>query len=755
MRKSKVIASFIKIKLFHSLCQPIFCVPAILFNFLVCANYFFLQKFFIQSTTDLQNFFYSIPLVSIIIIPILAFKTEDEKFDELLPMSTVEKIFARCGVAFSKFVLIVLPLAVVPICVNFFGDIDAGQTFTGFTVIILYGATATSLAVFFNFLFSNNVIAIIATAAILSLFYFSNNFFLATSFTYRFDAAAKGILDSRDVMFHIASSVTLIFLAVYFSEKQKEKKYYRQQQITIFFISAILILIFFDSSKFYLRKDFTKDKKFSISEYSHSLLSQIDEPVHVTYFKSKNISNQYSGMKDIEYYLSLWCATNKNISLEVIDASSVNQSLLIESGIIGQQVRTETASSTNLQTVYSGISIEYGGNIYSIPFIINAETLEYELALRINKNQEKDVMIICANGMSLEKDYSYVIPYLSANGFFCTVANVNTENFYDRVMSFDGTIIVLGTYNFSDAATAAIEQFVLRGGNVFFAVSPYFVNIAEDWSATKETSPILDLLERWGIMFADALVADESSENIYLVGERENETQFIKYPYWVSVLPQESARKGLSLFWASPILHNDGNSNKTATGNNSNSTGITSLIFSSKNSVAVNESKGGMLFDTNPFTASQLDIANESYDASDSKSGRYILAVEKTSGFKNFYTTVTQQEKSHIIVVADQLFCASRAVEYINKNTEGFRNLDFLLESVLRLSGEAELAQLHNKSASSSGFYKLQNIEAFASATRKTLFLSFIFVPTIYIALAIFLRVLKKHHAAKLTGKIK
>ena len=85
----------------------------------------------------------------------------------------------------------------------------------------------------------------------------------------------------------------------------------------IWILSCLLvILIFLVSSKYYARIDFTKEKRFSVSDFSSSFLQKIQEPVRITYYVSPELTKLYPQTQNIKEFLSAYSQQNKNILFE-------------------------------------------------------------------------------------------------------------------------------------------------------------------------------------------------------------------------------------------------------------------------------------------------------------------------------------------------------------------------------------------------------------------------------------------------------
>ena len=59
----------------------------------------------------------------------------------------------------------------------------------------------------------------------------------------------------------------------------------------------MLILISLVSSKIYFRLDTTKEKNYTLSNYTKELLTNLESSVKVTWFKSSNVDNFFPSLK--------------------------------------------------------------------------------------------------------------------------------------------------------------------------------------------------------------------------------------------------------------------------------------------------------------------------------------------------------------------------------------------------------------------------------------------------------------------------
>ncbi len=153
---------------------------------------------------------------------------------------------------------------------------------------------------------------------------------------------------------------------------------------------------------------------------------------------------------------------------------------------------------------------------------------------------------------ALARDYSLIMEDL-ADGSIAPEADV---------------LAVLAPHRLSEAAVYAIDQFLMRGGTVLIASSPYTVELADgelrrqDWPSGLE-----QWLSHHGIGIGDALVLDRRNAAIPAPVQRQaagyafRDVQMIDYPYFIDIRDEGIAREHpateslpqVTMVWASPI----------------------------------------------------------------------------------------------------------------------------------------------------------------------------------------------------------
>ncbi len=731
----------------NSIRTPSFVIISILFEVFVAINFFIRQQFFTGSgTTDLILFFSAVPYICIIAVPALCYKQSFSTYDDFIPLSSLKRetaVFLTRLILYCIQIFLLLPAILL---VNLFGTTDGGQIFTSLICLLFYGAAVISLCGFIQNAISNKVSSLIISALILGIFNSAHLFavyvnlpdFLTSlarslSFAWHFDAAGKGLLDTRDLLWLAGSAAFFLFLSDTLIQVKKGRHFSKNLKVQHILLPVISLLVMLNGSRWYTRIDFSKNKTYSISKYSKSLISRIESPVKITYYRSSSIAKLYPQIRDVADFLTEYASQSRKISLIIKDPDkdSSTRTLLENYGIASQQLRTVSGTSTEFLTVYSAIVIEQDGNAETIPFTMAANTLEYDLDGRLRhllSGQARTVNIVVGNGLNLTEDYSYVIPWLQSQGFICNPLYIEDPAFAKELDNAQGPLLVLGDSQINIEQAIAIEAYILKNkGSALLAISPYTADIENSWyiKASPRTN-LIEMAENWGLRFLPQITGDISSARITMYADDNNSTQLLNYPLWPSLMAQQNAPLGMTLFWVTPLELSD----------QTDGYKVSPYLLSSTAAWGIDEDKSSTekLFETNPF------LMNQQGKNSGSEYSTKILAAEIQGAIPGLFNAVSS-ENSHLIIIPDQYFVSTLMNGYIGGDSGDYRNFEFLTNALLKLNGEEELAALQSRTSRDTSLYKVTDLVQMNTLRLITFIILFAILPLLLIAFGVILNV--------------
>ena len=715
--------SILKRYFFNFAINPFTYILVAAFEIFVSLKFFIGQQFFLGAgSTDLHNFFSAFPPACILFLPVLVSVSSNVKKD--FPLKSIFVFFPEFLSVFFICCFATFLSILVPVCVSFFGDIEISQACVGFIGILFYFAAAVSFTIFIFSIIKSAGVSFVVSAFFLAIInsihniplYFNPPEFLSAiikfiSFAWRFDSFSKGIFSITDFLFFASSAAFFYALAFFIQEDRKENKSVYLKKIKRAFAFSFLLFTIANES-LNLKIDFTSSKNFSVSKYSKKILSQIEDPLSISYYLSPKLKSLYPQVKDVTDFLQSYAGESKKVSVEIINPAKENISQkLSEIGIRGYPIRTSSADSASITNVYSAIKIDYLGKSETIPFVLNISRLEFDLTRKIKslvEEKENPVQVVCAS--SFANGYKLAFQYLEAEGFSVIQTSLPSEKNSGADISFDELpnipLIIFGSDNFTKTDCKILENFILNGGKVFIASQPYSIDFEDNWSVKQNESNQLfeRLMFTFGIYFKQTLTCDISNLRITMTSnsdvngnEKAAQTEYINYPLWISLRTQENALSGLSVFWpcAFDIDNEVAEIEKLKT---------VPLLFTSNRSWQIPRTEN---FITNPFAVPKTAESEEEY-----------------STFTVCASSTKENEKSpSLILFADQYAFSDSLLSY-NSNSifdVDSRSLDFLCNGIFMLNGEYELLNLKNKTTFNTTLYKISN-ENIRDAAIKTLF---------------------------------
>ncbi|MCX7679595.1 MAG: ABC transporter permease subunit [Spirochaetes bacterium] len=211
-------------------------IAYILFSaFLLCTGFYFfiLSPFFFFRQAELREFFHALPAIFSIAIPAVTMRlfSEEKHSGSLeilmtLPVTHYEVIIGKffAATAFSSIMLI--PTLIYVITVMMVGSPDFGPIVGGYVGAVFLAATFSAIGIFASSMTKNQIIAFIIGVAICLtltlidyfLFFLPDklvSFFQHLGVNYHFRNIARGIVDSRDIVYFLS----VIALAIMGTER--------------------------------------------------------------------------------------------------------------------------------------------------------------------------------------------------------------------------------------------------------------------------------------------------------------------------------------------------------------------------------------------------------------------------------------------------------------------------------------------------------------------------------------------------------
>lgn len=276
-----------------------------------------------------------------------------------------------------------------------------------------------------------------------------------------------------------------------------------------------------------VRWDLTDDKRYSLSEASKTLLRETDEPIYVTLCLQGELNAGFRRLKkateelcdEMGVYAQI---TNRKSQI----TNGVADSLGLRPTVIHEREQNGRTAQT---TVYPYALIEYKGRRAVVSLLKNIrglsgeenlnasiEQLEFAMMESLHSLMQTDVPRVALLEGHGETDEAHTYDLMSALSRYFQVDRGSITNANTNAHILDGykaVIIADPQQPFSDAEKFVLDQYIMRGGAVLWAISG--VQLSEAILQTEGVTPVLaldlgltDMLFRYGVRINPALVQD-------------------------------------------------------------------------------------------------------------------------------------------------------------------------------------------------------------------------------------------------------
>ena len=213
----------------------VICGVLLLVGFL----FFFFRPFFVVGKATCRELFTFIGMTLLFFAPAVTMRllAEERKSGTIevlitMPVRDWEVIVGKFLAALGLLVVLLVLTFPVPITISQIGDLDWGPVIGGYVGLLLEGAALLSLGVLASSLTEHQIVAFFGSLLLGLSFYmldWSLPFLPSSvaslveylSFGYHFDGIARGVIDSRDVIYFL--SVTAVALGLSFRQLESRK----------------------------------------------------------------------------------------------------------------------------------------------------------------------------------------------------------------------------------------------------------------------------------------------------------------------------------------------------------------------------------------------------------------------------------------------------------------------------------------------------------------------------------------------------
>ncbi len=219
--------------------SPIAYIAITVYLAIAGALFFFVDGFFDDGQASMRQFFEQGPFLFVFLLPAISMRlvSEEKRTGSIellvtLPIRDVELILGKLLGAFLFLVVTVLLTLVYPIVISTLGPLDWGAVKGGYLGLLLVGLAYLGIGLMTSCWTKNQIVAFILAVLICGLFYGVDSLvslvseglrdtFAIMSFKAHFTNVAKGILDTRDVLFYLSVTAFTVTVGTFSLESRR------------------------------------------------------------------------------------------------------------------------------------------------------------------------------------------------------------------------------------------------------------------------------------------------------------------------------------------------------------------------------------------------------------------------------------------------------------------------------------------------------------------------------------------------------
>jgi gliding-associated putative ABC transporter substrate-binding component GldG len=365
---------------------------------------------------------------------------------------------------------------------------------------------------------------------------------------------------------------------------------------------ALIVVLNLAGHFVFKRFDLTADKRYTLSQTSLTIVSEVKEPLYIDVFLEGEFPGEFKKLQtETQQLLEEFKAENPNIIFQFVnpledeDQKDKTMQSFVDRGMTPVNVTVNDKGQQTQEMVFPWAVATCGNRSVKVPLLKNmmgastaekvvssVQHLEYAFANAINtiaKAKQKKVAVIKGNGELHDILIADFVKSVRDNYYIGTFTmdsvSKNPVESLKYLKKYDLAVIAKPTEAFTDEEKEVLDQFIVSGGKTLWLVDQ--VNMEMDSLYNQNGSNLAfprdlglnDMFFKYGIRLRPDLIKDIMATPIALAtGEQGSATQYTQYPWFFSPLiypsqgtkhPIVSNLDGIKFEFTSPIepLKND------------------------------------------------------------------------------------------------------------------------------------------------------------------------------------------------------
>ncbi len=310
----------------------------------------------------------------------------------------------------------------------------------------------------------------------------------------------------------------------------------REAILQVLLIAGSLIALTYTANQFLWRADLTENDRYTLAGASRDIAQNLEDPVTVTAYFSADLPARFGRTKD-EFRALLQefrAAADGNVEFTFVNPgdNEENAKKARQAGIRPISISVREQNEMTQKRAYLGAVFQYQGQREVIPFVEPGSSLEYNIASTMRKftrDQTSVLGVLQGHGEPSLEEMSQLRDALQDRYELQTISGVDTTGVPADV---DVLLVARPENELSTETALAIDQYVMRGGSVVFALNRAQTNMRFG-QARPLTTGLEPVLDAYGVPIQPNLVRDRNAGVVRVQQQRGGfrTVNRIPYPY--------------------------------------------------------------------------------------------------------------------------------------------------------------------------------------------------------------------------------
>ncbi|MDR0437679.1 MAG: gliding motility-associated ABC transporter substrate-binding protein GldG [Bacteroidales bacterium] len=540
----------------------------------------------------LDAFFSMAPMVFLFLIPAITMRSFSEERRtgtiEILmtkPLSDFQIVAAKYWACVTLLVLALIPTATYVYAIQQLsqirGNVDMGGIWGSYFGLLFIGGAFTAIGIFLSVISKNQIVAFILSVIVCGFMLFGFNliggffgryetFVQDLGMSVHYTSMSRGVIDIRDVVYFLG--IIALFVTLTLNRLQAQKKSFVKRSIFFGQILFWVIVLNFAVSFVFLRLDLTSEKRYTLHRNTKHLVKNLDKVVYFKIYLDGDLPPGFKRLRTAtKEMLEEFRAYNDKVQFEFVNLYDIKDEKergrtsfeLAQKGIQPTNVEVREKGGVSRKLIFPAAEVTYQGEMEVMELLQSQvglsseealnnsiQTLEYQLMSTIYKLTQKDKKSVAfIEGHGEAGVYETVEAMFALDGFYDVERvrmNQNpatllafSEDTDEILPAYDAIIIVQPKQRVPDVDKWAIDQYIMHGGKVLWALDASNASLdslrgADEQFAMEFPHNLNDMLFRYGVRVNSNLIMDLNSSSIPLItgyiGDQP-QTDFFRYPF--------------------------------------------------------------------------------------------------------------------------------------------------------------------------------------------------------------------------------